>query len=69
MLRTYTVTRQPFPATFDAYKARVDATVQNIAGLSIDDLTDCPLRDWYEDRVSPASAAKRALRNADFYDD
>ena len=50
--------------TFEAWMRQVDAEVTRRTGLGVDDLPDCCFRDWYEDDMSPSSAAKRAIRNA-----
>jgi len=49
---------------FDMWKRRVDSAVERAASLSADDLPDCPYRDWYDDGISPAVAARRAIRAA-----
>jgi hypothetical protein len=41
----------------------VDAACGKLAGLSIHDLADFCYRDWYEDGMSPVSAAKKAIRS------
>lgn len=51
-------------ATFEHWKRTVDMVLGSIAGLCSDDLPDCCYADWYEDGLSPAAAAKRALRAA-----
>jgi hypothetical protein len=51
--------------TFDAWMAEVDAQVEALAGCSVRDLPDCLYADWYAAGVSPLSAARRAIRNAD----
>lgn len=50
--------------TFEAWMIQVDLKVQARLGISVHDLPDCPFRDWYDSRVSPAKAAARAIRNA-----
>ena len=47
------------------WKKRVDAIIGRKRGLSADDLPDCCYADWYEEDVSPARAAARAIRMAD----
>jgi hypothetical protein len=47
--------------TFEAWRAAVNAAVESQVGLSLDDLADAPLADWFEDGVTPTSAAKRAI--------
>lgn len=48
--------------TFEQWFAKVDMEVKKIASISVNDLPDCPYYDWYENRVSPLRAAKRALK-------
>ena len=55
--------RRAAKGTYDEWMAKVDAAVQDKAGLSVHDLSDFPSMDWYEDGVSPSSAASRAIRN------
>lgn len=50
--------------SFEEWKAAVNTQVERLAGLSADDLPDAPYADWWEGGVSPASAAKRAIRAA-----
>jgi hypothetical protein len=56
--------KSSFPASFPAYRRMVDALVEAKCGLSLDDLPDVCLMDWFEDRVRPAAAAARAIRAA-----
>ena len=51
---------------FDAWMENVDAAVDVLSGVSVHDLPDCMFRDWFDDRVSFVSAAKRALKAAGF---
>lgn len=53
-------------SSFEAWMAKVNAYVEKLAGLSADDLPDCCYRDWYDDGVSPANAARRALKCAEY---
>ena len=50
--------------SFKLWLANVDACCARICGLSIHDLPDCCFMDWFEDGVTPTSAARRAIRNA-----
>jgi hypothetical protein len=50
--------------TFEQWMTAVDAAVERLCGLSASDLPDVCYRDWYEDGISPATAARRAVRNA-----
>lgn len=49
---------------FEDWQKRVDAWVGQLVGLSLDDLPDVPLRDWFEDDLPAKAAARRAVRNA-----
>jgi hypothetical protein len=49
---------------FAQWMHSVDLTIQRITGLSADDLPDYCYRDAYEDGLSPAQAARRAVRAA-----
>ncbi len=50
--------------TFESWMQAVDKEIGNLCGMSNRDLPDVCYGDWYEDGVSPLSAAKRAIRNA-----
>ena len=50
---------------YDNWLVEVDDALLDVCDLSLDDLPDVPSRDWFDDGVSPKSAAKRALRFAD----
>ena len=50
---------------FDEWMQETDTRCSNVYGLSIFDLPDCPYADWYEDGVTPVSAAKKAYRMAE----
>lgn len=52
--------------TFEEWLSRVDLSIQSLVGLTHDDIDDWCYRDAYEDDVSPAVAARRALSNAGF---
>lgn len=52
--------------SYNDWRAQVDKYCWNIAELSIDDLPDVPLYDWYERKVSSKTAARRALRSAGY---
>ena len=49
---------------FSTYRSEVNRLVEAKCGLSLDDLPDVAIRDWYDDGVSAKSAASRAIRNA-----
>jgi hypothetical protein len=55
--------------TFEQWMQRVDAHVQNVLGLSVYDLPDCPFRDWYEYGMQPERAAKKAIRRIEGEDE
>lgn len=48
--------------TFGSWMSKVQTIVQNKIGVSTHDIPDQPYMDWYEDEVSPKSAAARAIR-------
>ena len=50
--------------SLDAYRRAVDEECWRLAGLSINDLPDVPLVEWYDDDVSASSAARKAIRRA-----
>lgn len=50
---------------FDDWMAQVDKVIEAVYGLSVNDLPDCPFADWYEDGITPVSAAGRAIAMAD----
>ena len=50
--------------TFDDWMKAVDDACYDRAGCSVYDLPDVCFRDWYDDGVSPKSAAGRAIRSA-----
>ena len=50
--------------TYAEFRAEVDRFVWQLVGMSIDDLPDVPLRDWYDDGDGPKAAARRAIRYA-----
>ena len=51
--------------TFDAWMAAVDAACWKRYGLSVHDLADCPFADWYDDDMSPSTAAREARKAQD----
>jgi hypothetical protein len=53
-------------ASFAEWMREVDAAVWARAGLSVYDLEDVALADWYEDGVRAKTAAGRALRASGF---
>ena len=48
--------------TFDEFMARVDKILSDRLYLTSDDLTDVAYADMHEDGVSPAAAARAAIR-------
>jgi hypothetical protein len=50
----------------DIWMDKVDQHVQAIAGLSLYDLPDVPLADWFDDGFRPREAAQLALEDAGF---
>jgi hypothetical protein len=49
---------------FGSWMVKVNAFVEKLIGLSVDDLPDANFADWYEDGVKPLAAAKRAIKLA-----
>ncbi len=47
---------------YEVWMSRVDAACEKIAGVSIHDLPDCCYADWHEEGLTPAQAARRAIR-------
>jgi hypothetical protein len=47
---------------FDAFRAQVSAIIEARKGVGLDDLVDCPMRDWFERGVSAKAAASKAIR-------
>lgn len=52
--------------TFNAWMRQVDRVIDRIAGVSYEDLTDQPYREWYDAGTSPKRAAARALADNGF---
>lgn len=50
--------------TFEVWMKEVAVAVRALSGMDLRDLPDCPFRDWYDDRVSAKTAAKRCIKNA-----
>jgi hypothetical protein len=50
--------------TFEAWRRAVDMRVKVNVGLSLDNLKDVPLADWYEQGMRPCIAAASAIKNA-----
>lgn len=50
--------------SFENWLANVDRAVITILGVGINDLPDCPFRDWYDDDLTPLRAARRVIRLA-----
>ena len=58
----------PSDAPFEAWLARADAVCCKLVGMSIYDLPDYCYRDAFDDGMTPAAAAKSALRAAGWED-
>lgn len=54
-------------ARFALWLALVDRRVGRMVGLSLFDLADVTLRDWFDDGMSPREAAEEALANDDTF--
>jgi len=50
--------------TFEEWMAFVDHYINLSCGMWSNDLPDCCYRDWYDDNVTPKTAAKRAIKSA-----
>ena len=50
--------------TFEQWMQKVNTAISNKIGLTSDDLPDCCYRDWFDDGISPKSAATMALKNS-----
>jgi hypothetical protein len=51
--------------SFEEWMKTVDAHLSNRAGgMTSADLPDCCYGDWYEDGLSPSTAARKAIRVA-----
>ncbi len=53
------------PLDFDAWMAAVDDHLDRLVGATSADLPDCLYRDWYAAGMTPAEAAREAVKNAD----
>lgn len=51
-------------AKFEQWMQKVNNELTRLCGMASDDLPDCCYADWYEKKVTPLAAAKRAKRNA-----
>jgi hypothetical protein len=51
---------------YESWLQEVDRIVSETAGLSLFDLEDVPMRDWFEDRVRARTAARRALSRSGY---
>jgi hypothetical protein len=50
--------------TYEQWKESANDAAFRITGLTLDDLPDVPLADWFEDGLTPTQAARRAIRYA-----
>jgi hypothetical protein len=48
--------------SFEAWMKKVDAILLAKCGMDHRDLADVPYRQWFDDKVSPKSAASRAFK-------
>jgi hypothetical protein len=48
--------------TFEQWMAKVNRAVEHLSSMSTDDMADCPYRDWYDDGMTPETAARKAIR-------
>lgn len=49
---------------FKTWMAKVSDEIESKVGLSLDDLPDMNYYEMWEDGISPANAARKAIRNA-----
>ena len=49
--------------TFEEWLKQADYTLESLVFLGHDDLPDQTWRDWYNDGVTPADAARMTLEN------
>jgi hypothetical protein len=52
--------------TYEQWMDRVDAVVQDVAGVSVHDLPDFPSRDWYDAGRNPREVALTVLEDNSF---
>jgi hypothetical protein len=50
--------------TFEQWMKEVDNILARTVGLTSLDLPDCCYRDWYDDGMTPKSAASKAKKGA-----
>jgi hypothetical protein len=50
--------------TFEEWMEFVDAMLEKKVGVGSSDLPDRPYTDWYEDGMTPGSAASKAAKDA-----
>ena len=53
--------------SYNGWLTEVDRDVYCIAGCSVHDLADVPLREWFDDSTPPKEAAVTALEYDGFY--
>lgn len=51
--------------SYEQWVQMVARHIEEMTGLSLEDLPDCVLADWYEDEVGTRTAARRVLRYAE----
>jgi len=50
--------------TFEQWLHSVNEHLTALCGMDYRDLPDCCYMDWYEAKMSPKAAAKKAIKNA-----
>lgn len=55
------MSREREEAAFAEWMAKVDAIIDDLVGLTSEDLTDVCYRDMYEDGAPPRTAARAAI--------
>ena len=53
---------------FQDWVSAVNSYIDSVYGISVHDLPDVPMREWWEDKLKPLAAARRAIRYADGLD-
>ena len=50
-------------APLEQWMRALDRAVGQRVGVSVHDLSDQPFRDWYDDGITPAQAARLAIQD------
>ena len=52
---------QSHAAEIKVYKKKISKELENLVGMCLDDLPDCPITDWFSINLHPLQAARRAI--------